>query len=413
MQPQLGQTQYLKRSINGEDIYSILPYGGNTPYGYTPVSQDEFISGTQKRLAELQANPSLQSGSGDWGNIAPLQKNLQDAISNSGASSSGYRDPSFSKFNPNGQPTEANFTDAEKARVSKIPSNLGGGAAPVPAPNLGGASGPTTSSLGISSPASNTSSSGQTGTNNGAPSSPVVSGNTVSFNGQTYTLSSPAEAAFLQNAILPFLDTMKQQGLAINPNLNLGPEVINQILEKAKATVHPEYAQQIAGVQEDFKRNVGTTADAYGNAIASSEQNFKTNLGNARENYAGNGLTFSGQRGLGETNMQSDQNRSLSGLGSQYGSQLGEYGRSLEKNLGTAGMNNYQLPSLKSYSADLSGNGGFNSTGSVNTGYTPGTYQLGTIPQSETAAALALRNQNVDEASKRKSAGLSFNDLYQ
>ena len=42
--PQLGQTIYLKTNVNGHDYYSIMPWAGNVPYGYTAFSKQEFIS---------------------------------------------------------------------------------------------------------------------------------------------------------------------------------------------------------------------------------------------------------------------------------------------------------------------------------------------------------------------------------
>lgn len=243
---------------------------------------------------------------------------------------------------------------------------------------------------------------------------PTVSGNSVTFNGQTYTTSSPEEASFLQNAIVPFLDQLKQQGMAINPDLNLGPDVIAKILTKAQDTVHPQFQQQIENVKQDLARNVGRATDSYNSSVAGARQNFQDLLGNTRENYAGSGLAFSGQRGLGETNLANDENRSLASLSSNYGNTLGDYARGAEQSLGTAGYNasGFQLPNSTAYSADLSGNGGFNSSGNVNMGYTPGSYALGSIPQSETAATLALRNQNVQQASNLKSAGLDYSSLY-
>lgn len=247
----------------------------------------------------------------------------------------------------------------------------------------------------------------------GNTSSPASSGNTISYNGQTYTLSSPEEASFLTNAILPFLDQMKNQGLAINPALDLGPDTIAKILKKAQSVVHPQYAQQIDAVLQDLNRNTATAAQDYGSSIAGQEQNFKETLGNSREANAGAGLAFSGGRGLEENNLLSTQNRNLASLSSRYGSQLGDYGRAAEEKLGSSALQGYNLPSLTNYSASLSGNGGFDNSGAVSTGYVPGTYKIGSIDQSETAAGLALRNTNVEEASRRKAAGLSFEDLYQ
>lgn len=243
---------------------------------------------------------------------------------------------------------------------------------------------------------------------------PTVNGSTVTYNGQTYDASNPQEASFLQ-AILESLNQITTgQGMVINPNMDLTPDVIAKILEKAKATVHPQFAQQIAGIQEDLRRNSELTKASYEGEIADRAQSFEKNLGNAREQYADSGLAFSGQRGSGELGMQSNENRTLDSLSSQYGQALGGYARNTEQQLGTAGYNSgYQIPSLANYRADLGGNGGYNNSGTVGTGYTPGTYQLGSVPLAETASALALRNQNIEEASRRKAAGLSYADLYQ
>lgn len=243
---------------------------------------------------------------------------------------------------------------------------------------------------------------------------PTANGNTVTYNGQTYDASNPQEASFLQ-AILESLNQITTgQGMVINPNMDLTPDVIAKILEKAKATVHPQFAQQIAGIQEDLRRNSELTKASYEGEIADRKQNFERNLGTAREQYADSGLAFSGQRGSGELGMQSNENRTLDSLSSQYGQALGGYARNTEQQLGTAGYNSgYQIPSLANYRADLGGNGGYNNSGTVGTGYTPGTYQLGSVPLAETASALALRNQNIEEASRRKAAGLSYADLYQ
>ncbi len=140
MQPKLGETVYLKRNINGQDVYQALAYGGNIPAGYSVVPKQEFVTATQRRINELAANPSLQGGSGDWGNLGPLTKNLNDAVANTGVSAPGYNSGDFKDFNPNGDTSESNYTDAKKAEVAKIPSNLGGTGAAKPAPNLGGAS---------------------------------------------------------------------------------------------------------------------------------------------------------------------------------------------------------------------------------------------------------------------------------
>lgn len=228
----------------------------------------------------------------------------------------------------------------------------------------------------------------------------------VTYNGKTYSASNQNEADMLQAVF----DSLKAQNLAINPDLNLGADTIAKILEKAKQSVHPYYQQQIDTTIQDIRQKAPILEQTYNNKIAEETAQFQKDLGTNRENMAGAGLTFSGQRTAGEQGMQAAQNRNLQGLSSAYGSDLYNLGRTAEKQIGAANMSGFNLPSLANYSASLTGAGGISQTGTTQA-YTPGGYQLGEIPQAETAAALALRNQNIEEASRRKTAGLSYQDL--
>jgi|GEM_PF-4948366 len=241
---------------------------------------------------------------------------------------------------------------------------------------------------------------------------PEPSRNTVVVNGQSYQTQNEEDANFMNNAIVPYLNQLQNQGLAVKPDMDLTADVIAQILDKAKETVAPEYAQQIDALKEDTLRNANLTIDDYNSRIASTEASFGRNLENSRERNAGSGTTFSGVRGAQEQDALAEQNRNLSSLSSAAGNSLGDYSRNLEKNLGTDGAAGFNLPSLNNYSASLAGKGGFAQSGQADTNYTPGTYQLGSIPQAQEAAGLALRNQNVQEASKRKAKGISYSDLY-
>lgn len=122
--PDLGSTQYYKTNTNGVSGVTQVPYGGNAPYGYTPIGVDEYKAGLQAVLA----NPN--QGNANTGNIADpvlAQKYLNELNSQTGTAAPNYRDPSFSQFNPQGQPTEANFTsqaksvsEANKAAITKL-----------------------------------------------------------------------------------------------------------------------------------------------------------------------------------------------------------------------------------------------------------------------------------------------------
>ena len=42
--PQLGQMQYYKTQVNSDTVYTALPWAGNVPYGYQPITRDVFIA---------------------------------------------------------------------------------------------------------------------------------------------------------------------------------------------------------------------------------------------------------------------------------------------------------------------------------------------------------------------------------
>lgn len=109
--PQLGQTQYYRTNTNGVPGVTQVPYGGNAPQGYTPIGVDEYRAGLQAVLA----NPN--PGNAGTGNIADpvlAKRYLDELNAQTGTAAPNYRDPLFSQFNPEGQPTEANFTPQAK-----------------------------------------------------------------------------------------------------------------------------------------------------------------------------------------------------------------------------------------------------------------------------------------------------------
>lgn len=180
--PNLGETQYYTRNINGEDVYTAVPWGGNALPTYTPISKDQYVSGLQTKLSAAQklqgdivtANQPFHPGitadnlqnfasslySPQWyqaylqsndmsqpvevrnraagmmpyytgslpsnSTISALQQQLNEVQQAAGVHAPGYVDPSFSQFNPQGQPNESNYTDAAKAQLANIPKSLGG-----------------------------------------------------------------------------------------------------------------------------------------------------------------------------------------------------------------------------------------------------------------------------------------------
>lgn len=124
----LGSTQYYRTQANGIENYTTVPYAGNHPYGYTPITQQEYTAGLQGKIATAQDFMKNYKQT-SWGGYEPIaggnpyvgqtygqsdidkyQSELNAIASGSGVYAANYRDPSFGIYNPTGQPTEANLT---------------------------------------------------------------------------------------------------------------------------------------------------------------------------------------------------------------------------------------------------------------------------------------------------------------
>lgn len=247
--------------------------------------------------------------------------------------------------------------------------------------------------------------------NSGVPIQTSTPASGITINGQTYDTGNADTNAALQ-AIYDAGKTTVSQGYQLNPNLTLDQGTVDQFLTAATNSVHPYYAQQIAGIQDQLNRDVGQTTSQYQNTQADEQQQYKSGLASAREQYAGNGLAFSGQRGLGETNMQNSENRMLSQNALNYGNQVGDLARTAEKQIGTSNMSGFQLPSSPTYSASLAGNsGGFDTTGTTTPSYTPGGFNVGSLTSQEQSDITNRQDSLINSAYGRQAAGLSYQDL--
>lgn len=230
-----------------------------------------------------------------------------------------------------------------------------------------------------------------------------VDGTTTTFN-----TGNPANDALLQELV----NTIKKQqetGLAINPDLVWDQATLDKFLNSAKKQIHPFYAQQINAIKDDVLKAAPQILQNYENDIAGSQADFTKNLGNARENYADTGLAFSGQRTSGELGIQASTNRDLASLNQTYGNKLYDLGRNAEQKIGADATPS--LGSLANYSTNLSGNGGFNSTG-YSTPYTSGGFQIGSLTNDE-AAAVEARNLAIKKlAGEAVVAGRDYSSLF-
>ena len=208
-----------------------------------------------------------------------------------------------------------------------------------------------------------------------------------------------------------FIKDQQEAGLKLNEALNFDQETIDKFLETARSQIHPYYAQQIDAIRDDVIRAAPQILQNYESDIVSKRSSFIENLGATRENYAGAGLTFSGQRAAGEEGMLAAQNRDLASLSQDYGNKLYELGRTTEEKIGASAMGDYKLPLLSQYSATLGGTGNLNQTGTYRP-YTPGGYKIGSLTREE-EAAIEARNQALKKtASEAVVAGRSYQDLF-
>ncbi len=251
----------------------------------------------------------------------------------------------------------------------------------------------------------------QTGSN--TPTTPTGTGTTTPPTGTSGTApavtGNPDYDALLKT-LGDWIKSQQDAGLKINPALNFNQATLDKFLETAKTQVHPYYAQQIDAVKAGVLHDAPQILQNYESNVAGKQSNFQNDLGTARENYAGGGLAFSGQRAKGEYGMQDAQNRDLSSLNQTYGNQLYNLGTNAEAKIGSTNAMGFNLPSLNNYSANLSGNGGFNSNGS-SAAYTPGN-QTGSLNYDE-QQAIEARNQALKSAASADVVnGRSYQDLF-
>jgi len=419
---QLGTTQYYKVNTNGIDQYLSMPYGGNTPTGYQPISKQDYISGLQSRIAQQQSlqqqglvfgGGPKQLSNGQWyqGEVADpntlnkLQTELQGVQSGTGIHAQGYIDPQYTRYNANATtPDNNNLTPEAKAEYDT--SNAAyqktlayQQANPLTQNNTQNKITPAGQNQGV----------GTTNNLAGTGQNQNTSTTNTANTSNTYNTGDPKQDALLQQ-LKDYITQQQATGNQINPALNLDQSTIDAFLTQAQKEIHPYYAQQIGTIKQDVLRQVPQLAQNYQNDVAGAQAKFQQNLGNYRENQADAGTAFSGARAQGELGQQSSQDRSLQNLSQTYGNSLYDLGRTAEKQIG-AGNVDYTLPSVTNYSSNLGGNGSFDQ-GASTTPYTSGSYQMGEIPMAENQNAQQLQSQLVSEAYQRSANGQSYQDLF-
>lgn len=67
----MGETKYYVTYVNGIPSYQAMAWAGNVPYGYTPLSREQYIQGLKNRIDELNSIRNEYNwryeGGGVWG----------------------------------------------------------------------------------------------------------------------------------------------------------------------------------------------------------------------------------------------------------------------------------------------------------------------------------------------------------
>jgi hypothetical protein len=240
-----------------------------------------------------------------------------------------------------------------------------------------------------------------TGTGNTIKTSPTTSTSVTNSNGtstspglSTGTISVPSTGNATADAVLAQATKTANSLLTsgnIPANLTPTPALMADFLAYAHSQADPYTKQLISDALPNINSSLQNLSTQYGNNMAQAIQDFGTNLASEQNTSANSGTAFSGLRTLGENNMVNTTNRTLSSLGSQAATDIGNAARTGAAAVGTANAPQIQLPTLSTGAVSLAGGsrGSSSTGGALSLNYDPSAYTVGSIQNSQDAAANA------------------------
>lgn len=162
------------------------------------------------------------------------------------------------------------------------------------------------------------------------------------------------------NKLQEQITNAQANGQMVNPNIELTPADVQKFLDQAKNEIDPYYASQINAISGDLTRNLTDLQKSYELQKQQYESDFQKNLSGKREQLAGAGLAFSGNRGAQEAGMVADTNRQLEASAQSAASKAGDILAGVEQKVGSRNLASLTMPNLVQYQASNAGNGGFN-----------------------------------------------------
>jgi len=146
--PNLGSTQYYQTSSNGTPIYVAATFAGNTPYGYTPISGDQYAAGLQSAIKDpsLGATPQYNTINGQ--NFS-AQQALDAYNAKTGPFAANYINPTYANFQPNAPTPSSDYFTPQAAAQNAVDTANYNNNKNNPSPSQNTAGGQTVTSSGL------------------------------------------------------------------------------------------------------------------------------------------------------------------------------------------------------------------------------------------------------------------------
>jgi hypothetical protein len=195
----------------------------------------------------------------------------------------------------------------------------------------------------------------------------------------------------------------------VDPNAQLTPADVQNFLDQATAQVSPYYQSQITSIRDQLNQNLDSMQKQYELGIQADQAKFQQNLASSRETAAGNGLAFSGVRGLQELNAGNAETNTEAQAAQTAADNAQKAITSTEQQIGTRNLANLSFPGMTEYTASTADNGSLNAgrTLPFTTGLSTGGDIVGTQTYDQNRDISNLQNYMEQQAVASRT--LNFN----
>ena len=168
--------------------------------------------------------------------------------------------------------------------------------------------------------------------------------------GQQVTINNKGDIVAGLDSLNKMLDAAKKSGMKVNPDLtpeDLKDLTLEDFMSQAESSIAPFYKQEFDLAKQDFSRILNQIKEGYQrNQEDIARQTEQAQL-TGRQNLAERGLAFSGQRQQFETKITDAERRMEEANRRLSFNQAGQYGRTLERQLGTSNIQGLNVPQIE------------------------------------------------------------------